>query len=290
MPTFITPEPISVTVEIEHGVVRVLADDRTDTVVEVRPSNPSSDADVKTAEQVRIDCVAGRLQVRAPKRRGRGLLGTSGSIDLTVEVPTGSDLLGLGTAVAFGGSGRLGETRVMTSAGDISLGGTGAVELRTGVGGITVHSVGGTADVRTSSGDIRLGAVGGAAMVKNDNGRTWTGDVRGDLRVQAANGDVSVGRAGGDVHVSTANGSVRVDSVERGSVVLRTAAGEIELGICPGSAARLDVRTSCGRIRNQLDVADGPEGAGQVIEVHAHTGHGDIVIRRAKECLGAPGG
>ena len=40
MPTFDTPEPISVTVEFGVGDLRIVASDRTDTMVEVRPSDP----------------------------------------------------------------------------------------------------------------------------------------------------------------------------------------------------------------------------------------------------------
>ena len=39
MPTFDTPEPISVTVELSVGDHRIVAGDRTDNVVEVRPTN-----------------------------------------------------------------------------------------------------------------------------------------------------------------------------------------------------------------------------------------------------------
>src|SRR5437764_958604 len=41
MPTFDTPEPISVTVEFGVGDLRIVASDRTDTMVEVRPSDPT---------------------------------------------------------------------------------------------------------------------------------------------------------------------------------------------------------------------------------------------------------
>src|SRR3712207_7880717 len=41
MPVFATPEPISVTIDLSVGDVRLVAGDRTDTVVEVRPSDES---------------------------------------------------------------------------------------------------------------------------------------------------------------------------------------------------------------------------------------------------------
>ena len=51
MTTFATPEPISVHIEIGVGNVRVAASDRTDTVAEVRPSDPSNPDDVRASEQ-----------------------------------------------------------------------------------------------------------------------------------------------------------------------------------------------------------------------------------------------
>ena len=43
MPTFDTPEPITVTLELGVGDVRITASDRADTVVEVRPSDPAKE-------------------------------------------------------------------------------------------------------------------------------------------------------------------------------------------------------------------------------------------------------
>lgn len=281
MPTFSTPEPISVTVEIEVGAAWVVASDRDDTVVEVRPSDPSHLSDVKAAEQSQIDYALGRLQVRIPKQRSLGLFGKPGSVEVTIQVPTGSELHGVATAAVFRGTGGLGGCRLKTSLGDIHLERTGPVELRTSGGAITVDGVVGHAAVSTGSGDIRLGSVDGSAVVRNANGSTWIGDISGDLRVKAANGDISVGRAGADVVASSANGDLRLAEVARGSTSLKTAAGEIEIGISDGSAARLDVDTSYGRIRNLLSRVDSPDGSTQTLEVRARTSAGDIVLRRA---------
>ena len=47
MTTFQTPAPIAVTIEVLAGNVTVIATDRTDTVVEVRPADASKKADVR---------------------------------------------------------------------------------------------------------------------------------------------------------------------------------------------------------------------------------------------------
>jgi len=67
MPTFATPEPILADLEPVVGNVRIVASDRTDTVVEVVPLDASNASDVKAAEQTVVEFSGGKLSVRAPK-------------------------------------------------------------------------------------------------------------------------------------------------------------------------------------------------------------------------------
>ena len=123
--------------------------------------------------------------------------------------------------------------------------------------------------------------IDGPAVVKNSNGDSWIGSVAGDVRINAANGDIAVDRAGGGVVASTANGDIRVGALARGTASLKTGLGEIEVGIPAGTAAKLDVSTSFGRIRNQLGTADGPQETDETLDLRARSSYGDIVIRRA---------
>jgi DUF4097 and DUF4098 domain-containing protein YvlB len=281
MPTFDTPEPISVAIDLVVGDARITASDRDDTVVEVRPSDGSHEPDVRAAEQTRVEYTAGRLLVKAPKQRGLGLFGKVGSIDVTIELPAGSHVQGDASVAAFRCVGRLGECRVKTATGDIQLDHTGTLDVNTGCGAIVVDRVMGHAEVSTGSGRVRLREIDGTAVVKNSNGASWIGAVAGDLRVNAANGDISVDHANAGITASTANGDVRVGEVARGSASLKTAFGEIEIGIHAGTAARLDVYTQFGRVRNHMDIADSPELSDETAEVRARTSYGDIVIRRS---------
>ena len=279
MPTYSTPEPIQAVVEFAVGEARISASDRGDTVVEVRPSDANHDADVQAAERTRVEFVAGRLEVKGPKQRRP--FGKAGSIDVTVALPTGSRLSGTSGMGTFRSDGQLGNSRLSTGAGDILLAGTGTLDANSGVGAVTVEEVDGTADVSTGSGRIRLGAVSGNAEIKNSNGDTWVGEVRGDLRVKSANGSVDVDRAQGGVEATTANGALRVGGLTQGSASLKTALGAVEIGIADGTAAQLDLHTTLGTVRNQMEVTDRPDPADQVVEVYARTGYGDITIRRS---------
>jgi DUF4097 and DUF4098 domain-containing protein YvlB len=281
MPEFDTPELCTIEIDLVAGDVRLTAGARGTTVVDVRPADPSVDLDVRAAEQTRVERTAAGVLIRAPRQRALGLFGKPGSVDVTVELPAGSQVRGEASIGGFRAVGQLGECRVKLGAGSIQLDQCGPADLRTGAGAIEVDRVAGPAEATTGSGRMRLAAIDGQAVLKNSNGDIWVGEVTGDLRASTANGSVTISRAAGDVDASTANGDVRVGEVTHGSAALKTGMGEIEIGITEGTAARLDVYTHFGRVHNQLAAADGPGPADQVLEVRARTNHGDIVIHRA---------
>jgi hypothetical protein len=282
MPTFDTPEPISVTVEFGVGDLRIVASDRTDTMVEVRPSDPAKKTDVTAAEQTRVEYAGGRLLIKAPKSwRQYTFRGGGESVDVQVELPAGSQLRGETGVAALRCRGRLGECRYKTGVGDIQLDQAGAVQLRTGVGDITVERAGGDAELTTGSGSLRIDGIDGTAVVKNSNGDTWIGRVTGDLRVNAANGRISVDQASGAVAAKSSNGDIRLGEVAHGAVLAQTAFGKVEIGIRDGVAAWLDLNTRYGTVRNDLDTADRPGAGEDAVEVRARTAFGDITIHRS---------
>lgn len=283
MPTYDTPHPVTATVELVVGDLRIVAADRADTVVEVRPSDPGSDADVRAADQTRVEYADGLLLVKTPKQRGLGLFGKPGSVDVTVDLPARSKVQVDSGVGGVRSSGTLGACRVKSGAGDVQVDRVegGRLSLEIGAGRVDVDTVAGRADVSTGSGRLQVREIDGPAVVKNSNGDSWIGLVTGDLRINAANGDIAVDRAGGDVVASTANGGVTVGAVTRGTVSLKTGFGEIEVGIPAGTAAKLDVSTSFGRIRNQLESTDGPQETDETVDLRARSSYGDIVIRRS---------
>lgn len=283
MTTFPTPDPILAVVDIGMGRLDIRAGDRADTVVEVRPTNPDDESDVWAAEETRVELTGGQLLVRAPKSRSklRSMFGRPPSIDVVVELPSDSRLDAT-VAADVHGQGRLGDTTVHSGVGTIRLDQTGRLRLRTGAGDVTVGRSTGPADLTTSAGKIRVGSIDGSAVLKTSNGEISLGDVTGDVRLNTANGDIAVDQAGADVQAKTAFGSIRVGQVVRGSVSLETSFGELEIGIREGTAAWLDVSSSSGNVRSQLDNADEPGPTDETVRVHARTSFGDILIRRAE--------
>jgi hypothetical protein len=282
MPTFDTPEPISVTVELGVGDLRIVASDRTDTTVEVRPSDAAKKADVTAAEHTLVEYAGGRLLIKAPKSwRQYTFHGGGESIDVQIGLPAGSHLRGETGVAALRCQGRLGECRYKTGAGDLQLDQAGAVQLRTGIGDITLEQADSDAEVTTGSGSVRINRIDGPAVVKNSNGDTWIGEITGNLRVNAANGRISVDRACETVAAKSANGDVRLGQVAHGTVLAETALGKVEIGIRDGVAAWLDLNTRFGSVHNDLGPTERPGPGEDAVEVRARTSFGDITINRS---------
>jgi hypothetical protein len=279
MPTFDSPEPIFAAIDIGAGHLRISASDRTDTVVEVRPANESEDADVQGAEQTRVEYGNGRLLVQGPRSKIRSLFRRNPSIDVTVELPTDSRVDAKAWA-DIQSEGRLGDSVFDSAAGDVRIDQTGRLKLRTAAGNVSVARSVGHADIGTAAGKIWIGEIDGTAVAKTSSGDVAVGEVTGDLRLNTAYGDINVDRALATVGAKTAYGTVRIGEVVRGSVVLATGFGDMEVGIADGTAAWLDVSSGFGSVRSDLDAANSPDPAGETVEVRARTGYGDIVIRR----------
>ncbi|MEU8958193.1 DUF4097 family beta strand repeat-containing protein [Streptomyces sp. NPDC048518] len=282
MPAFDTPKPISATVTIEVGTLRIVAGDRTDTVVDVRPSSPSRDADVRAAERTRVEYSHGKLLVKGPKERS--LFGKGSSVDVDIALPAGSEVRATSTMGHITAEGALGESEFKTSAGDLQIERTAGVRATTGFGDVRIGYADGAAHAASGSGEIRLGEIRGEVVAKNSNGPVGLGDIEGDVTVKTSNGSVTVDRAAADVSVKTACGSIQVGELVRGTSELETAAGKIDVGIREGTAAWLDVRTGGGVVRQSLEesgTSQAPADATDTLKLRARSGFGDITVHRA---------
>jgi len=281
MTVFQTPEPISVSLELGTGDLRLVASESSETVVEVVPTDPAKEGDVNAAKLTRVECASGSLLVRGPKNwRQWTPWGGRDSIDVEIRLPEGSRV-GADLAMAsVRGTGRLGELDLKTGMGDVRVDEAGTVKIRTGFGEVMVARVDGDADVKTGSGRIDIGSIGGSATVKNSNGDSRIGEVEGRAQLQNANGAIEVESASSQVTAKTALGDVRLGMLSQGSSEARTACGQIDIGVLDGVAAWLDLSTGFGRVHNELEDTGLPPAEEQTTEIRAHTAAGDINIRR----------
>ncbi|MFD1934971.1 MULTISPECIES: DUF4097 family beta strand repeat-containing protein [Nonomuraea] len=278
--SFETPDPITATISAGTGRLRIIASDRADTVVTIRPADESDDADVKAARQSTVEYAAGRLLVQAPKSRGHSLFSHTGSVDMTIELPSGSRVEAT-TAGEIRCRGGLGESTLASASGGITLEETGRARLSTADGDISVTGSTGHTDITTANGTISVRRIDGTAVIKTSSGDIKLGEVTGDLRLNTAYGHITVDRALASVHARTAYGDITVEESVRGSLELETGHGQLEIGIRRGTAAWLDLNAPYGTVRNFMTAAAGPEESDETVEVRARTHYGDVTIRRA---------
>jgi hypothetical protein len=281
MPEFTTPDPIEVEIDLQMGDVRIVAGERADTVVDVRPADAGSREDAGAVEHTLVECDGHRLTIRSTRRwRAIGPSRRGGAVDVHIELPAGSRVTGALALGAFRSAGALGDCRVKTGLGEVRVDQAASVRLRTGMGDVALDRATGDADVSTGSGDVEVGDVAGAATLKNSNGGTRIGYVAGDLRVNAANGDIAIDGAGSTLVAKTANGDIRVGAVRHGSIVTSTGFGGIEIAVPEGVAAFLDLHTGYGNLSSELEAGGPPAPGEDSVEVRARSGAGDIAIRR----------
>ncbi|MCF3185365.1 DUF4097 family beta strand repeat protein [Streptomyces polychromogenes] len=221
MQTFATATPVSAVLDIPAGRVRLIAADRADATVEVRPSDPSKSRDVKAAELIEVAYADGVLRVVAAQAKNR-ITGNSGFVEVTVQLPAGSHVEAKVAAAEVLGTGRLGDVvldaaqaqvkldetasaRVTVQSGDVSLGRLGGpAEINTQKGEITIsEATAGVVTLTTQHGNITVGAARGVAATLD----AGTGFGRIDNALQSADGTPLT------IHATTAFGDITARSI-----------------------------------------------------------------------------
>jgi hypothetical protein len=284
---FPTPEAIQARLMLLIADVTIEAAERETTTVEVKPRDPANPRDVEMVQLTEVEFADDTLTVRTP-RSGRWLASRPrGAVDITVRLPTGSTVRAETATGALRASGTLEGCRVGTAAADIAIERCTTVRIDKAAGTVTIDEVAGDARVDSASGEVRIGRIGGEAKIDTASGEVRIGSVGADLKVSGANGDIVVQRCEGSVKANTAFGSVRLLSVAQGTVKADSARGNIEIGIAEGTAAWLDLNTTFGTARSELDAADTPDDSERTVEVRASTAFGDITVRRAQPATGS---
>lgn len=284
MTSYPTPQPISLDIEVGMGSVEINASDRSDTVVEVTPSNPARAGDISLAREATVRMNDGRLTITVPKRLN--LIGPGDTVDVRVDLPTGSEV---SISNAYGNirtRGRLGGTQVTAAYGDIVLEHVGDLKLKSPHGGVEVDVVAGDLDLTAGHGHLRIGRVDGRAEVRGSHGYIELGAVGGEIDARTS-GVMTVGRAGANTAIRTAYGALRVREVGSGTVRLENGYGTVEVGVPIGTAAWVDAASQHGRVRNELASGPAPAAAGRTVELRLRSNYGDIFLHRAPTAPGS---
>ena len=260
--TFSTPGPVTLTVNIPGGEIRLETTDDPETHVELDAR------DEEALEQATIEL----------RRRGDGH-------EVVVEAPKKFRLLGWGN-----GDYRLNiraphgaEVDMSTSSADVEARGRyGAVELNSASGDARFDDVDGEARINTASGDLRLQRVGGDATVNSASGDVELGSLDGRGKIRSASGDISVDVANSSLSVQTASGDQEVGSIVSGQITLQSASGDIEVGVAKGVALWIDAKSMSGETTSDLDLeGESPADGGADVELRATSMSGDIHVKRA---------
>ncbi|MFE2234986.1 DUF4097 family beta strand repeat-containing protein [Streptomyces sp. NPDC059442] len=216
MQKFDTTAPISAVLDIPAGRVRIVADDRADTTVEVLPADPSKSADVTSAERTTIAYADGVLRIHTPASEKR-LVGDTGSLEVTVRLPAGSRVEAKAAAAELDGVGRLGDVAFEGAYRRVRIDEAASVRLTAVDGDVEVGRLGGPSEITTSRGDIRIAeAVGGTVVLRTESG---------DITVAAAAG-VSAALDAGTGYGRVAN-ALRSDGTAALDIRATTSQGDI---------------------------------------------------------------
>ncbi|WP_338492493.1 DUF4097 family beta strand repeat-containing protein [Streptomyces sp. SJL17-4] len=199
MQKFATAAAIATVLDIPAGRIQLIAADRNDATVDIRPVNAAKSADVKAAGQVTVEFTDGVLRITAAPPKNK-ILGDSGSVEVTVQLPAGSRVEAKTAAAELRGVGRLGDVVFEGALGPVKLDEAASARLTLQAGDITVGRLGGSAEISTQKGDLRIAeAMGGTVVLRTAAGDITVGAARG---VSAA---LDAGTGYGRVHNSLAN-------------------------------------------------------------------------------------
>ncbi|MFF5013886.1 DUF4097 family beta strand repeat-containing protein [Streptomyces sp. NPDC001165] len=179
MQKFITAAPVLAVLDIPAGRIQLIAADRADTTVEVLPENAAKSRDVKAAEEIEVSYDDGVLRIEAPNAKNR-ILGHSGSVEVTVQLPAGSRVEAKAALAELRGVGRLGDVAFEGAQATVKLDETDGARLTLQAGDIAVGRLGGPAEISTQKGDLRITeAVRGTVTLRTEHGGIEVGAARG---------------------------------------------------------------------------------------------------------------
>jgi DUF4097 and DUF4098 domain-containing protein YvlB len=258
--TFETPGPLQLTIRVPSGDIDLETAEGTETVVEV---SGSSELEEEARVEMRPKRDGHEVSVIIEKRSG---LFRAFREDCRIRVtsPPGANV------------------EVSTASADVDARGEfGDVQINTASGDVEFEHVGGEVQVNSASGDVKLERVLGQLTVNTASGDVEVGRLQGEGKVRAASGDISIFEADASLKVQTASGDVEVESVREGDVVLRTASGDIVVGVKQGSKLWIDAKSMSGETSSELEIGDAPtDGEGPTVEVRAMAMSGDIRVKR----------
>ncbi|MEW2519875.1 DUF4097 family beta strand repeat-containing protein [Actinacidiphila alni] len=178
MQKFATTAPVTARIDLPAGRLSLIAAERSDVTVEILPADPSSARDTKAAEQATVEYADGVLRI-APAAKSR-VLGSSGTVEITVRLPAGSAVEAKAADAELRGVGRLGDVTFEAARATVKLDETAGARIVLSAGDVLVGRLGGPAAISTRKGDLRIAeAVSGTVELDTAMGEIAVGAARG---------------------------------------------------------------------------------------------------------------
>lgn len=214
----------------------------------------------EAVRDARVEFENGRLTVRSSK----ALPLRAVPLGVVVRAPHGSHVttkLGSADVTVVGPAGRL---ELRTDSGDVTADRADAsVRVDSRAGKVRLGPVQGQLRAKTGSGDVEVSAVGGNTVLTTGTGHVWLGVVQGDVQVRTGSGDVTVADAAS------------------GRIQMGTGSGDVRVGVRPGVAAEVDLASTSGSARSELEVSDTPPEQGLELFITGRTGTGAALVTTA---------
>jgi len=253
-----TPDGLEVAFDLGSGDIEVDVRDTATTTIEITGYENES------PPTVRCEPAPGgghRLTVEHKVKRKWFAMG--GGIHIHLVVPPATTIDGSGGSADLDANGTLAGLTFKTGSGDLRFDDvSGDVHLTCASGDIAGRSVGGHLGFKGASGDIDVGTVGAGATVRS------------------ASGDIRIGKLDGSTIITVGSGDVALHQVGPGSVNVRAISGDVEVGVRGGLGVWLDVSSTSGEVRSDLEGQAGGDGVPD-LELTLSTVAGDISIDRA---------
>ncbi|MBX7466843.1 DUF4097 family beta strand repeat-containing protein [Streptomyces sp. NPDC059819] len=223
MQKFATTAPIAAILDIPAGRIRIIAADQPHTTVAVKAADPAKSRDVKAADHTTVSYDNGVLRIEAAPA-GNQYFGSSGALDVTVELPAGSRIEAKTAGAEFRTVGRLGDVDFDGAHGTVELDETAGLRLGVHAGDVSVGRLAGDSEIRVSSGDITITeAQHGTLKLRTESGRITVGAARGTSatldagtshgRIHNALTHTEGAAAALNIHATTASGDITARSL-----------------------------------------------------------------------------
>ncbi|MFE6848120.1 DUF4097 family beta strand repeat-containing protein [Streptomyces sp. NPDC057686] len=222
MQKFDTAAPISTVLDIPAGHIRFIAADRDNTTVEILPADPSKSRDVKAAEEITVTYTDGVLRIEAAPAKNR-VLGSSGSVEVTVQLPAGSRVEAKAASAELRGFGPLGDVSFEGAQATVKIDEAASARLTLMSGDVSLGRLGGDAQISTQKGNLQIAeAVRGTVTLRTEHGEITVGAARGvsaSLDAGTTYGRIinslqnSEGVVGLNIHASTNYGNITARSL-----------------------------------------------------------------------------